>query len=78
MISSLIMAALLPACFSCSNLFKLSHNSLGLDDNHLVSDSLRDPAMIAGDLSKPIGDLSLALLLPYFFITVHFPCEFIQ
>ena len=47
--SSIIMSEIFPACFFCRNSFVLSHSSLGLDENHLVSHLLRDPAMIAGD-----------------------------
>ena len=35
-ISSLIILELLPACFSCSINFNLSHNSLGSDDENIV------------------------------------------
>ena len=36
MISSIIMLELLPACFSCSKYFILSHSLLGSDDKNLV------------------------------------------
>ena len=60
--SSLIMLDLFPDCFSCGNNFTLSHSLSGSDDNHLVFDSLRDPAMIAGDSSTFIRDLPVVLV----------------
>ena len=35
-ISLLIKSELLPACFSCSKIFNLSHKSSGLDDKNIV------------------------------------------
>ena len=71
------MLVFLPARYSCSNKFNLSQSLLGLEDKNLVFYSFRfsdfgsqedfplsDPAMIAGDLSSLICDLSLPLLLP--------------
>ena len=63
-ISSTVKLELLPACFSCSNKFILSQNSLGSHDNHLVFHDLRDPATIAGDLINLARDLSLLLSRP--------------
>ena len=37
------------ACFSCSNSFKLLQSCFGSEDQNVVFDSLRDPAMIARD-----------------------------
>ena len=70
--SYLIMLQLFPACFSCSNSFKLSQNSLKLENESFVSVSfhfdeslsLTDTAIIAEDLGNLIRNLFLSLLLP--------------
>ena len=66
-ISSPNMLELFPAFFFCSYNFNPSENSLGSDENHIVFDQnwfLRDPAMMAGDSSNLVRDLSLVLFLP--------------
>ena len=60
-ISSLIRSDLLPACFSCSNNFNLSQSSSGLSGQNTVE---MPKTMIAGDLSKFIGDPSLRFFRP--------------
>ena len=61
-ISSLIISELLPACFSCNNIFNLSQSSLGSDSKNIVE---IPEAMTAGDLSNFLGDLSLSLFRPF-------------
>ena len=76
-ISAVTMSEIFPACFPCSNIVNLSQSSLREVDNHIGFSffvfwtfssekdlSLRDLAVIAGDSSKLIGDLSLKLFLP--------------
>ena len=62
-ISSLIRSELLPACFFFSNLFNLSQSSfsLGFSGKNIVD---IPEAIIAGDLSNLISDLSRVDLLP--------------
>ena len=58
MISSSIIFELLPACFSCSNIFDLLQSSLGSDDKNFVK---RPETLIVVELSKFIRNLSLLL-----------------
>ena len=58
MISSLIMSELFPAFISCSNKFNLSQSSSEFSDKHIV---VTPEAIIAGDLSHFIIDVSLSL-----------------
>ena len=62
-ISSLIMSELFPACFSCSNNFNLLHSSSGSDDKNIVFET--PEAIILGDLSILIIDLSQSFLFPF-------------
>ena len=57
-ISSLIKSGLFPACFSCSNNHNLPQSSLGSDGNNIAENP---EAIIAGDLSNFITDLSLVI-----------------
>ena len=68
-ISSLILPELFPTCLSCSNHFILSHNSLGFSGKIFVEIL---EAMIAGDLSNHLSDLSPVLLLPVAFTSKNF------
>ena len=58
-VSSVMLSQTFPASFYFSNIFNPLQNSLGLEDKNFVFHSLRDPAMIAGDLSNLKRDLSL-------------------
>ena len=60
-LSSLIKSEISPACFSCSNKFNQSHNSLGSDAKTIIFEI--PEAMIAGDLSNFVIDLSLLLFV---------------
>ena len=61
-ISSLIILEILAACFSCSNSFNLSRNSLGFS----VESNFEVPeVMIAGGLGIIIRDLFLLLRRPF-------------
>ena len=75
-ISSLLILELFPACFSCSNNFNRSHNSLGSYGKNIVFEIPEAEIITPGDLSNLISILSLVLLLPEaFFIKVHFLCK---
>ena len=63
MISSLIMSELIPAFFSCSNVFILSHNSLGSHGKNIV---VIPEGMIACELGSYMSDLPLKLGRPIF------------
>ena len=72
-ISSVIMSEMFPACYFCSNSFKLLHIMLGLDDKITVFEI--PEVMIAGDLKNLIKDLSRSLLRPFCLISnfIYFP-----
>ena len=63
-ISSLVMSELFCACFSCSNNYNLSHNSLGSDDKNIVFEIPEAEIIKPGDSTNFIGVLSLLLFLP--------------
>ena len=77
MISSLIMLEVLPAFFSCSNNFNLPQSSSGLDDEKIVE---IPEAILAGDFSSFIIDLSLSLFRPFCLILkfISFPNSYIS
>ena len=69
----IIKLELFPVCSSCSNIFNLLHNQLGLDDKNLIFEkdfffwddkTPEADTIIPGDLSNLMTDLSLVLLLP--------------
>ena len=66
------MSKLLPACFSSKNNFNLSHKLLELYDKFFVE---IPEAMIAGDLSIFLRELSLGLFRPacLILILISFP-----
>ena len=66
-ISRLIISELFPACFSCHNNFNLLPNSSRSNGKNIVSET--PEAMIAGDSSSFIIDLSLLLFCPYCLIS---------
>ena len=70
-ISSLIISELFPACFSCSNNFNLSHNSLALDDRNIVFETPEAETIKPGELSNFISFLSRVDLLPEAFGSTH-------
>ena len=59
-----MMIELLTACFSCSNKFILSHNSLGSDGKNIVFERPEAEINKPGDLSNLINELSQLDLLP--------------
>ena len=61
MISSKKMSGFFPACFSCEKSFNLLQSSFRLSGKIVVGNP---KAMLAGDWSNLLGDLSLLLLLP--------------
>ena len=61
-ISSSLLLQLFTACFFCQNNFNLSQGLLGSDDKIIVE---FPEAIIAGELSNPIGDLSLLYSRPF-------------
>ena len=72
-ISLLITSELFPACNSCINNFILSQSSFGSDDKNIVfekdffsRDDETPEAMIAGELSNLLIDLSLSIFRPFF------------
>ena len=58
-ISSSFILEIFPACFSCSNIFLLSHISLGWDGKKLIFEI--PETVIAGELSNFIEDLPLLI-----------------
>ena len=66
-ISSSIKLELLPACFSCNNIFNLSQSSLGSEDRIIVHDI--PEATIAGDSSIFIVELCLLLGRPVLLVS---------
>ena len=63
MISLLILTDLFPACFSCENNFNLSQSSLTLNGKINVLET--PEAIILGDSSNFVTDLSLSLFRPF-------------
>ena len=66
-ISSLIISELLPAYFSCNNIFNLSQSSLGLEYRIIVLDI--PEAIIAGDSSIFIIEVCLVLGRPVLLVS---------
>ena len=63
-ISSLFMSELIPACFSCSNIFNLSQSSSGSGEKNIVFEIPEAETNIPGDLSILIRVRSRVDLLP--------------
>ena len=72
-ISLLIKSELFPACFSCSRNFNQLHSSSGLDGKNIEFEI--PEAMITGDLSNLLIDLSRSLLRPFCLLSnfISFP-----
>ena len=76
-ISSLIISEVLPACFSCKNIFNLSQSPSGLDGKNVVFEI--PEALIAGDssniykssISSSFINLSFCLKIQFFRKVLH-------
>ena len=74
-ISSSIISALFPACFSCNNNFNLSHYSLGSDDRDIVFETLEPETIKPGELSNFIRVRPLVDLIPCALSQSSFPSQ---